>query len=120
MSFSKKRTYSQAETSNDWFKSYCEVLDQGRVATKIFAYLVSLNTYGNIAYIKPAEIAKDLKMQLPNVSAALKKLVECEAVRIYFDKRGNRAGYRINPFIFVKIPDNGNLAEIQKMWTKYI
>ena len=64
---------------------------------KVFFYLLSVTDFENYIWVTQQEIAEELNMKQPNISRALKSLVDMGL--LVKEKRGRNNVYKINPQI---------------------
>lgn len=66
-------------------------------ALRVLNFFMGVTDFGNVVMISTREIAERLGMQQPNVSRAIKTLVEKEY--LFKEKRGRNNIYMINPYV---------------------
>jgi len=119
MSYSKKRTYSQMESSTEWIQEFCAVADLGKNAVKIFVCIIGNAQYGNVTYLTTAEISRIIGISPQAASLALSKLQGIDAIRKHLKGR-KVVGYRINPFISCKTSTIDDVSLLKNNWLKLI
>lgn len=112
------REYSQAATDKGFARLLSAAAPQPN-AIIIIGILVSRNSFGNIAWVTPGELAKETGILLSNVRRALKFLKKIDMIRVVRKNNcGNIQGFRINPEFVAKPRLHKSVGDLKIAWRR--